>query len=154
MYACFVGYSTELVCAVWTGFDDALPLGWGESGAVTALPTWMDFMKAAHDKKPATEFPRPAGLLVARIDPTTGLLSRPDQEGAREELFLEGTAPTAMSDAGVDGGPIEDGGAEASAPPPVDPEAVQAGGPPTEPDDSPDAGAEDAAAAAPELPPF
>ena len=37
--------------------DDALPLGWGEAGATTALPAWMSFMKVAHDKKPPTEFP-------------------------------------------------------------------------------------------------
>lgn len=143
--AWFIGYSTDLVCATWVGFDDALPLGWGESGATTALPAWIDFMKAAHEKKPAADFPRPPGIVIAKIDPATGLLARPDQEGAKDELFLEGTAPTETSDAGLDAAPEADAGAA------LDPEAVQAGGAPPEPAD---AGLPEAEAPSPELPPF
>ena len=142
--AWFVGYSTDLVCAVWVGFDDALPLGWGESGATTALPGFIELMKAAHDKKPATDFPRPAGIVAVRIDPASGLLARADQDDAREELFLEGTAPTEVADAGVDAPTEVDAGT------PVDPEALQAGPPPTEPD----AGVSPEAGPSPELPPF
>jgi len=142
--AWFVGYSTDLVCAVWVGFDDALPLGWGESGATTALPGFIELMKAAHDKKPATDFPRPAGIVAVRIDPASGLLARADQDDAREELFLEGTAPTEVADAGVDAP------AEVDAGTPVDPEALQAGPPPTESD----AGVSPEAGPSPELPPF
>lgn len=142
----FVGYSTDLVCATWVGFDDALPLGWGESGATTALPAFIELMKVAHEKKPAVDFVRPPSLVVARIDPATGLLPRPDQEDAIEELFLDGTVPTEVAalDAGVDSGTETDAGAA------IDPEAVQAGVPPTE---ALDAGTE-AAAPGPELPPF
>ncbi|HEY4156991.1 MAG TPA: transglycosylase domain-containing protein, partial [Polyangiaceae bacterium] len=60
----FAGYSTDLTTVVWVGYDDALPLGWGEAGAVTALPAWMQLMKIAHEKRPPTEFPRPAGIVV------------------------------------------------------------------------------------------
>ena len=146
--AWFIGYSTDLVCAVWVGFDDALPLGWGESGATTALPGWIELMKAAHDKKPATEFPRPPTLITARIDPASGLLARPDQDDAMDELFLDGTAPTEVADGGVDAAPEIDAG------PPVDPEAMQAGVPPAEPVGLPDAGVTDDAGPSPELPPF
>src|SRR5262249_17820097 len=129
--AWFVGYSTDIVAAVWVGYDDALPLGPSESGAVTALPAWIAFMKAAHDGKPITEFARPGNVVTARIDPSTGLLAR-DEDGAVEEEFLEGTAPTEMSpppDAGVEHAvpPTEhatpphvhrDGGAPVDDPPP------------------------------------
>jgi penicillin-binding protein 1A len=100
--AWFVGYSTEVVSGVWVGFDDPQPLGWGESGAVTALPGWVGFMKAAHDKHPATDFPRPASIVVVNVDPATGLLAREGQDGVEEE-FLEGTAPgeVAPEDAGA-----------------------------------------------------
>ncbi len=91
--AWFVGYSTEYSVASWVGFDDALPLGWGEAGAVSALPAWVSWMKVAHQGKPATEFPRPSGIVEERIDPATGLLARFDQEDAVVELFLDGTAP-------------------------------------------------------------
>ncbi|MBK9001292.1 MAG: PBP1A family penicillin-binding protein [Myxococcales bacterium] len=147
--AWFVGYSTDLVCATWVGFDDALPLGWGESGAVTALPAFIELMKAAHDKKPATDFPRPASVLVVRIDPATGLLARADQADGKDELFLEGTAPTETADAGVDAAPGDDAGVE------LDPEAVQAGAAPSEPPaEVEDAGVPDDSGPSPELPPF
>jgi penicillin-binding protein 1A len=112
----FVGYSTEIVAGAWVGYDDALPLGWGESGAVTALPIWISFMKAAHEGRPATDFPRPPGIITASVDPGTGLLSYAGQTDAIEEEFLDGTVPTqaASPDAG------------APVPSPVDDEAAEA----------------------------
>ncbi len=95
----FVGYSTDIVAAVWVGYDDALPLGPGESGAATALPAWIDFMRVAHDGKPPTRFPRPASIIVQRIDPRTGLLAPPDMEDALEEEFLPGATPLTQADA-------------------------------------------------------
>lgn len=92
--AWFAGYSTELVAVTWVGYDDALPLGGSESGAVTALPIWVAFMKAAHQGRPVTEFPRPNGIVTARIDPATGLLAHIDQLEAVEEEFLDGTVPS------------------------------------------------------------
>ncbi len=91
--AWFIGYSTDLVVAVWVGYDDALPLGWGESGATSALPIWTSFMKAAHEGKPATQFPRPSGIVEVEIDPETGLLARYGQNDAVTEIFLPGTEP-------------------------------------------------------------
>jgi penicillin-binding protein 1A len=101
--AWFVGYSTELVAGCWVGYDDPLPLGWGESGAATALPAWVSFMKAAHEGHPITDFPRPSGIVVVNVDPATGLLAYPGQTDAIDEEFLDGTAPTdaASPDAGV-----------------------------------------------------
>ncbi len=110
----FVGFSTELAAAVWVGYDDALPLGWGEAGAATALPAWVSFMKVAHDKKPATEFPRPSGIVTANVDPATGLLPYPGETDAIEEEFLDGTVPSEVSkpdagaDAGSDAGPDDE----------------------------------------------
>ena len=57
--AWFVGFTTDLVCSVWTGYDDAKPLGWGEQGAVTSLPGWVSFMQAAHRGRPRTDFRGP-----------------------------------------------------------------------------------------------
>jgi penicillin-binding protein 1A len=107
----FVGYSTELVAGTWVGYDEPLGLGWGESGAVTALPIWVSFMKAAHAGRPSTDFPRPSGIVTATIDPATGLLAYPGQTDSVEEEFLDGTVPSAVSapDAGA-----EDAGAEAA----------------------------------------
>jgi penicillin-binding protein 1A len=112
----FVGYSTDIAAAVWVGYDDALPLGWGEAGAATALPAWMSFMKVASDGKPPTEFPKPGSIVTANVDPATGLLPYPGEADAIEEEFLDGTVPTEISkpDAGADAG-APDGGPDDEA---------------------------------------
>jgi penicillin-binding protein 1A len=95
--AWFVGYSTDFVAGVWVGYDEAIPLGYGEAGAVTALPIWISFMKTAEAGRPAIDFPRPAGIVTVRIDPVTGLLASPDVGEGIDEEYLDGTAPTEVS---------------------------------------------------------
>ncbi len=95
--AWFVGYSPDLAVAVWIGFDDALPLGDAESGTRTALPAFVDFMTQAHLGRPRTEFPKPSGIVVAHVDPDTGLLPRPGQTNSVAEEFLDGTAPVQVA---------------------------------------------------------
>lgn len=92
--AWFAGYSTDVACAVWTGYDDHVPLGPGESGGASALPTFVSFMRAAHQGRPATAFPSPRGVSRVRIDKASGLLPLPEQEDTLEEVFLSGTEPT------------------------------------------------------------
>jgi penicillin-binding protein 1A len=101
--AWFVGYSTDLVTGVWIGYDDPIPLGWGEAGSATALPAWLSFMKVFHEGRPSTDFPRPGSIVVLSVDPATGLLAYPGQTDSTEEEFLEGTAPSEVSapDAGT-----------------------------------------------------
>jgi membrane carboxypeptidase/penicillin-binding protein len=72
----FVGYSKNLVCAVWIGFDDNKQLGL--TGAAAALPAWVDFMKSAVDFRPelgGKSFDRPDGITIVEIDPETGQLA-------------------------------------------------------------------------------
>jgi penicillin-binding protein 1A len=95
--AWFVGYSTDFVAGVWVGYDEAMPLGYGEAGAVTALPIWIAFMKAAESGRPAVDFPRPPGIVSVHIDPITGLLAAPDVGEGIEEEYLDGTSPTEVS---------------------------------------------------------
>ncbi|MCH2108092.1 MAG: PBP1A family penicillin-binding protein [Polyangiaceae bacterium] len=91
--AWFVGYSTDYVCAVWVGYDDTLPLGWGEAGATAALPIWIDFMKAAHEGRPRVSFPQPADVESFQIDPRTGGLAAYGQDETIPELFLRQFPP-------------------------------------------------------------
>ena len=46
--AWFIGFSSNNVTGVWTGFDNNKTLGWGETGAKSALPIWNNFMKFIH----------------------------------------------------------------------------------------------------------
>jgi len=92
--AWFVGYTPDRVACVWVGFDDHGTLGPGESGARSALPIWIDVMSAAHEGRPAADFPVPPGIVTARIDPATGLLAYEGMTDAITESFLDGTVPT------------------------------------------------------------
>ena len=116
--AWFVGYSTDYLAAVWVGFDDARPLGRRESGARTALPAWVKFMRVAHADLPKTRFSQPPGLLRIKVDPKTGLLPSFGQT-VSEELFLRGTEPTEVSGgAGADAGAVGQPNPSLALPPP------------------------------------
>jgi penicillin-binding protein 1A len=98
----FVGYTPDIACAVWTGYDDPTPMGAGEAGATLALPAFVDFMKDAHKAKTPADFAVPPGLVHVSIDPDTGLKAYPDEKNAIDEVFLAGTEPTKVSE--PDGG--------------------------------------------------
>jgi penicillin-binding protein 1A len=91
--AWFVGFTPELLAAVWVGFDDSKSLGHGEAGGRTALPLWINFMTKALNGRPVRDFNQPPGIVVVQIDPATGLLPAPGAEGINE-FFIDGTAPT------------------------------------------------------------
>ena len=94
----FVGFTPDLLAAVWVGFDDGKNLGRGVTAANTAVPIWTDFMVKATAGQPTKDFVQPPGIVVQRIDKTTGLLAAPGQEsGTLDEVFLDGTAPTTQA---------------------------------------------------------
>ncbi len=55
--AWFLGFSPSVTCGVWVGYDSRESLGKKETGAVTALPIWIDFMRAAIAGKNDEQFP-------------------------------------------------------------------------------------------------
>ncbi len=57
--AWFVGFSPSITCGVWIGFDEKKTLGAKETGAMAALPVWIDFMKVAIAGKPDEKFAEP-----------------------------------------------------------------------------------------------
>lgn len=57
--AWFVGFSPNLLCAVWIGYDKGNNLGGRESGATAALPIWIEFMAKALTLYPNDEFAAP-----------------------------------------------------------------------------------------------
>ncbi|MGH7863916.1 MAG: transglycosylase domain-containing protein, partial [Candidatus Binataceae bacterium] len=91
--AYFVGYTPDVVCAVWVGFDQ--PRDTGLTGAQAALPAWADFMTEVASSTPR-DFPEPVGIEMANIDPFTGGLATPGCPRAISLPFLVGTAPTQM----------------------------------------------------------
>jgi len=95
--AWFVGFTPTLVAGVWVGYDDHRPLGRRESGGTTALPVWIELMRAATEGAPHVDFPEPPGVVHARIDPASGQLAWDGQTNAMDEVFLEGTVPTEVA---------------------------------------------------------
>ncbi len=74
----FAGYTPNLVCVVWVGFDDNKQLGL--TGAASALPVWQEFIEQAVALRPelgGDAFMRPDGVTTVEIDAETGLLASP-----------------------------------------------------------------------------
>jgi penicillin-binding protein 1A len=105
----FCGYSTETAAVVWIGYDDGKPLGGSEAGSVTALPVWIAFMKAAHEGRPKSDFPRPAGVELVMIDRKTGKLPYANDQDVYQETFLSGTQPTDIAEEPEDAGTADVG---------------------------------------------
>ena len=92
----FVGYTPNLVCAVWIGYDDNKQLGL--TGAEAALPAWIAFMKDALALRPSlggTTFSKPAGIVSVRIDPETGFLAGPSCPASEMVSVASQFAPVA-----------------------------------------------------------
>ena len=90
----FAGYTPNLVCVVWVGFDDGSQLGL--TGANSALPIWSDFMSTALAEHPEWQgdWEMPAGIEQVAINPRTGGPASDDDPEKRIELFINGTSPT------------------------------------------------------------
>lgn len=91
----FVGYTPNLVCAVWIGFDDNKQLGL--TGAEAALPAWVEFMKGAVDLRPelgGRAFDQPDGTTVVEIDPNTDSLATGKCPTHERVAILAAQAPT------------------------------------------------------------
>ena len=92
--AWFMGFSPYLLTGVYVGFDQVKPMGKYETGSRAASPIWVEYRKAVEDQYPVQDFTPPPGIVMARIDPDTGLLAGP---GTSKSLFLpfkSGTEPT------------------------------------------------------------
>jgi penicillin-binding protein 1B len=90
--AWFAGFTPDLLCVVWVGYDDNSPVNL--SGARAALPIWVDFMKGSLAGIKPSRFPvPPANIIFLDIDPTTGLLASPSCPKTMSEAFVAGTEP-------------------------------------------------------------
>src|SRR5688572_7270170 len=103
----FAGFTPNIVCAVWVGFDDGSQLGL--TGANSALPIWADFMQVALAKHPEWEgdWDMPSGVEAIEINPKTGEPTVPEDTEKRTEFFINGTGPNA-SEAAEEEQPAEE----------------------------------------------
>ena len=98
----FAGYTSNLLCIVWVGYDDYSDLRL--SGAQTAAPIWAEFMKKAvalpqySDVKPFTQ---PSGIVDVQLDKQTNLLATPACPETYSAAFIAGTEPSQTCDEGT-----------------------------------------------------
>jgi penicillin-binding protein 1B len=89
--AWFIGFTPDLLAAVWVGFDNNQPIGL--SGSQAALPIWTSFMKRALAGRKDSHFNPPDDIVYVDIDKDTGKLARPGCPKVISEAFLMGTQP-------------------------------------------------------------
>ena len=90
--AWFAGFTPDLLCVVWVGYDDNTPVNL--SGAKAALPIWVDFMKGALAGIPPRPFAvPPTNIVFVEIDAQTGLRASPYCPKVISESFIAGTEP-------------------------------------------------------------
>ena len=98
----FAGYTSNLLCIVWVGYDDYSDLRL--SGAQTAAPIWAEFMKKAvtlPQYSEAKPFPQPAGVVDVQLDKQTNLLATPSCPETYSAAFIAGTEPSETCDQGT-----------------------------------------------------
>ena len=119
--AWFVGFSPDIVVGVFVGFDDNRSLGNNETGAVDAVPIFIDFMQTALKGTPVRDFRPPKDVKYGMV------------RGIRE-AFRPGTEPKPLPMAPLDEQvpgallspngqikPVPGGPVPAGAPPPKKP---------------------------------
>jgi penicillin-binding protein 1B len=102
--AWFIGFTPELLTAVWVGFDANEPLGL--TGSQAALPIWTTFMKRALAGRPNLAFEAPADVAFADIDLHTGQLATPLCPMVIHEAFLPGSEPREFCELHGGGHPV------------------------------------------------
>jgi len=90
----FAGFTSNLLCVVWVGFDDNRDIGL--TGGQAAAPVWGEFMKRAvllPAYRNTQDFEPPPGVIQEIIDPETGQLATPQCPKTTTEYFVSGTEP-------------------------------------------------------------
>jgi 1A family penicillin-binding protein len=88
----FVGYTPELACAVYVGYDHrekSLPA----TGGAVAGPIWAAFMGEALRDAPIVEWTVPSNVVWAEVCDDTNLLAGPWCPSRHYEVFLRGSLP-------------------------------------------------------------
>ena len=119
----FAGFTSELLCVVWVGFDDNRELNL--EGAHSAAPIWAEFMKQAatvREYRDMKSFVAPDGIVSVDIDPLSGMPATPSCPTHHTEVYISGTQPVGVCPLHGGGGrPVTNvTGWEVAPPPPAE----------------------------------
>jgi len=89
----FIGFSPDIVCGVYMGFDKPRHIGRLATGGHLAAPIVKDFLKVALIDKPPIPFNVPPGIKLIRVDAKSGMRAGPGDIKVILEAFKPGTAP-------------------------------------------------------------
>ena len=124
--AWFAGYTTQLLCIVWVGYDDYSDIRL--AGSAAAAPIWAEFMKRAVQLpayRNSQPFTPPTGVVSVNLDKITNRVATPACPDDYYAAFIAGTEPKDTCDQSSGGGisgffsRIFGGGQKPSTPPAV-----------------------------------
>jgi penicillin-binding protein 1A len=86
----------------WIGFDTPRTLGKGETGGQAALPMWISYMTKALKGVPDSKPVQPPGVVIAKINPESGLRDS-GPTGTLAEYFFQEFVPAEQTLIPTDG---------------------------------------------------
>ncbi|TFF27622.1 penicillin-binding protein 1A [Jiella endophytica] len=91
--AWFIGFTPDLVCGIYIGYDNPTPMGHGATGGGLAAPVFVDFMKEALKGKKPVDFKVPEGMELIAVNRKTGMRASGSGSDVIMEAFKPGTGP-------------------------------------------------------------
>ena len=92
--AWFIGFDPDITIGVWVGYDVKRSMGPAGTGSESALPIWIEIMKAwIGDRTEPPAFDPPGNIVFAAVDRTSGNVAIDGMPGSITEAFIAGTQP-------------------------------------------------------------
>ena len=85
--AWFIGFTPEVVAAVWVGREDKKSLGKKETGGRVACPIWTSFMSVTKEEMIKQDFSMPQGIAMVPVDRQTGEIIIPKKDNERSFVW-------------------------------------------------------------------
>lgn len=89
--AWMTGFTPELCCAVWVGYDQEEDVNL--TGSAVAGPIWAQFLRDGLEGKPQQSFAVPEGITFTSICMSTGGVATESCPWTMQAAFIQGTEP-------------------------------------------------------------
>jgi len=89
----FVGYTPDLACGIWVGYDQKKTIFHGATGGGIVAPIWGEFMNGISNLIYGSDFSKPDSVVYARVCDLTGYLATTRCPKIRDEVFIIGSEP-------------------------------------------------------------